>query len=312
MKVALVHDWLTGMRGGEYVLEALCEMFPSADLYTLVHVPGSVSSTIENRRIRTSFLQKFPGSAKRYRWFLPLMPRAIESFELKGYDLVISSSHCVAKGIRAGGAPHLCYCHTPMRYAWDMYAEYFNPARFNRLTLRAIEKIMPGLRRWDVRTVTRVERWVANSRYVADRIHRLYKAQADVAYPPVDVDFYTPGDLTRRESYLVVSAFAPYKRIDLAIKTFVRRAPSLLLPHAHAIRLGYVRRIFQPGPVQPADTSGHRKNNAWFATVGRTDSYPRGALGGQFALRGGQDSPVVQGASRRGLPASGRGFLHPR
>lgn len=220
MKVALVHDWLTGMRGGEMVLERLCEMFPDAELYTLVHIPGTVSETIENRRIHTSFLQGFPAAASKYRWYLPLMPRAIESFKLEGYGLVISSSHCVAKGIVTGGAPHLCYCHTPMRYAWDMYMHYFNPNRFGPVTLFAIEKIMPHLRDWDRRTAGRVGRYVANSLNVAARIRKWYGAEADVVYPPVDVDFYTPDKDAPREKYLIVSAFAPYKRIDLAVEAF--------------------------------------------------------------------------------------------
>ncbi|MGK7344985.1 MAG: glycosyltransferase [Candidatus Nitrospinota bacterium M3_3B_026] len=220
MKVALVHDWLTGMRGGERVLEALLEIFPQADIYTLVHVPGSVSPAIESRRIHTSFLQRFPAIAKRYRWYLPLMPRAIESFRLGGYDLVVSSSHCVAKGVKPGGAPHLCYLHTPMRYAWDMYGDYFNPERFSRAALFAIGKIMPRLREWDVRTASRVGLYVANSRNVKERAGRIYGVDAEVVYPPVDVDFFTPAEEGGREGYLVVSAFAPYKRVDLAIRAF--------------------------------------------------------------------------------------------
>ncbi|VAX16664.1 Glycosyltransferase, partial [hydrothermal vent metagenome] len=217
MRVALVHDWLTGMRGGEMVLEELCHMFPRADIYTLIHIIGSVSKTIESHKIVTSFLQKFPMVGKKYRWFLPLMPRAIESLKLDGYDLVISSSHCVAKGVKTGGARHICYCHTPMRYAWDMYDQYFNSERMSPLTLFAIEKIMPGLREWDVKTAPRVDRFVANSHYVKERIQRIYNASADVIYPPVDTGFYTLGQ-GKREKYLIVSAFAPYKRIDLAVE----------------------------------------------------------------------------------------------
>jgi len=230
MKVALVHDWLTGMRGGENCLEVFCQMFPGADIYTLIHIPGSVSQEIEKHRIYTSFIQRMPGARHRYRWFLPLMPRAIESFELKGYDLVLSSSHCVAKGVRPQGAPHLCYCHTPMRYAWDMYGHYFNRERYSWPTLFAIEKIMPGLRRWDQSTVSRVDRFVANSRNVAERIKRIYGAESDVVYPPVDVDFYRQAPVFgKREGYLVVSAFAPYKKIDLAIKVFNERGERLLI-----------------------------------------------------------------------------------
>jgi glycosyltransferase involved in cell wall biosynthesis len=219
MKVALVHDWLTGMRGGENVLEIFCEMFPQADLYTLIHVKGSVSKTIEERTIHTSFLQRIPGIEKKYRWFLPLMPTAIGSFRLEGYDLVLSSSHCVAKGVNPGGAPHLCYCFTPMRYAWDMYPDYFNRRRFSPVTLAGIGVVTPYLRRWDVSS--RVDRFIGISNHVRERIKRHYGRDAEVIYPPVDVDFYTPGRVGEaKEGYVVISAFAPYKRVDLAVEAF--------------------------------------------------------------------------------------------
>ncbi len=229
MKVALVHDWLTGMRGGEYVLEAVCELFPDADMYTLLHIPGSVSPIIEDRKIYTSFIQKLPGAEQKYRNYLPLMPKAIESFKLRGYDLVFSISHCVAKGIIPGAASHLCYCNTPMRYAWDLYDDYFNPARFSRSKLFMIEKIMPYLRRWDVRTANRVDRFVANSLNVANRIQKHYNVEADVLHPPVDTEFYTLDTTTKRDGYLVVSAFAPYKKIDLAVETFNNRRDRLTI-----------------------------------------------------------------------------------
>ncbi len=223
MKVALVHDWLTGMRGGENVLEALCDIFPEADIYTLLHIPGSVSDVIENRKIHTSFLGSLPDVERRYRWYLPIMPLAIESLDIRGYDLVISSSHCVAKGALTDTATHICYCHTPMRYAWDLYDDYFNRSRFSAPTLFAIEKIMPHLRKWDRRTVSRVDRFIANSRNVAERIKRIYRVGSDVVYPPVDTEFFDIEPGSNRDTYLVVSAFAPYKRVDLAIETFNQR-----------------------------------------------------------------------------------------
>lgn len=222
MKVALVHDWLTGMRGGEKVLEIFCQMFPDADLYTLVHVKGSVSPLIENRTIQTSFLNRLPRAAQKYRWYLPLMPRAIESFRISGYDLVLSSSHCVAKGIRTGSIPHICYCNTPMRYAWDMYPHYFNRSRFGPATLFAIERIMPYLRRWDLRTIDRVTHYIANSANIAERIERIYHRPSTVIHPPANLDFFTVDPAVRRESYLCFSAFAPYKRVDLAVELFTK------------------------------------------------------------------------------------------
>lgn len=229
MKVALVHDWLTGMRGGEYVLEALLDMFPSADIYTLVHIKGSVSKKIEDRKIHTSFLQNMPDAKKRYRWFLPLMPRAIESFRLEGYDLVVSSSHCVAKGVLTGDTPHICYCHTPMRYAWDMSHHYFNRQRYSVTTLFFIEKVMPRLREWDRQTAKRVDFYVANSNYIKERIKRVYGEPAVVVHPPVDVEYFTLGENDVKENYLVVSAFAPYKRVDIAIDLFNERREPLTI-----------------------------------------------------------------------------------
>lgn len=221
--VAIVHDWLTGMRGGEKVLDAICELYPDATLYSLVHVPGAVSPRIERHRIRTSAVQWLPGAGRRYRQYLPLFPTAVELFDLDQYDLVISSSHCAVKSvIRSGGATHVCYCHSPMRYAWDQFSAYFGPAQVGPLKSRLLRPVMARLARWDAATAGRVDRFVANSRYVAGRIRRYYNRGSTVVYPPVDTAFYRPGDLPsgegRDRSFLVVSALVPYKRIDIAIE----------------------------------------------------------------------------------------------
>ncbi|HKZ04918.1 MAG TPA: glycosyltransferase [Methylomirabilota bacterium] len=228
MRVALVHDWLTGMRGGERCLEVFCELFPGADLYTLLHVPGSVSPVIEGRRIVTSFIQRLPDAARRYRSYLPLFPAAIGRFDLSGYDLVLSSSHAVAKGVRAPrGALHVCYCFTPMRYVWDLYDDYFG-ARAGVLTRLAMPPVAAALRRWDRRTAAGVHHFVGISRFIADRIRRCYGRDADVIYPPVDVARFRieekPDDY-----YLVVSALAPYKRVDLAVAAATRLGRRLLV-----------------------------------------------------------------------------------
>jgi len=220
MRVALVHDWLTGMRGGEKVIEVLCELFPAADLYTLVYLPEAVSPTIRRMRVHASPLQGFPCIARRYRYYLPLMPWAISRFRLDDYDLVISSSHCVAKGVRVRtGTPHRCYCHTPMRYIWDMYDDYFGHGSF---PVRFAMRLARGyLRRWDVRTARGVSRFIANSATVRERIVRLYGRDAEVIYPPVDTDFFSrrQGEL-REDFFLYVGAFAAYKRVDLIIEAF--------------------------------------------------------------------------------------------
>ena len=216
MRTAVVHDWLTGMRGGELVLEAMLPLLPEPTIFTLFHVPGSVSPAIERHPIRTSFLDRLPFARRRYRDFLPLFPRAVESFDLSGFDLVVSSSHCVAKGAMAPpGVPHLCYCHTPVRYAYEQFDAYFP---MGRTRLYAVKRYLIGrLRDWDRRTAGRPTRYLANSSAVAERIRRHYGREAAVCHPPVDVEFFRPGESSRGDFLLAVGALVPYKRFDLAI-----------------------------------------------------------------------------------------------
>jgi glycosyltransferase involved in cell wall biosynthesis len=228
VRVALVHDWLTGMRGGERCLEVFCELFPDADLYTLLHVRGSVSPVIERRRVVTSFIQRLPDAARRYRSYLPLFPAAIRRFDLRGYDLVLSSSHAVAKGVRVPrGALHVCYCFTPMRYVWDLYDAYFGP-RASGLTRVLMPPVAAALRRWDRRTAGGVHHFVGISRFIADRIRRCYGREADVIHPPVDVARFRIEERPE-DFYLVVSALAPYKRVDLAVAAATRLGRRLLV-----------------------------------------------------------------------------------
>jgi len=209
------------MRGGEKVLLSLARLFPRAPIYTLLHVKGSVAPELEARDIRTSFLQHLPAVATRYRHYLPLFPFAVESFDLRGFDLVFSSSHCAAKGVRPPpGTVHLCYCHTPMRYVWDRYDDYFGPGRLGAFGRRVVPAATAGLRAWDAATAPRVHRFVANSGYVAGRIRRYYGREAVVIPPPVDTDFFTPGDDQPGTYDLVVSALAPYKRLELALEAY--------------------------------------------------------------------------------------------
>jgi len=219
MRVAVVHDWLTGMRGGEKVLEALLELWPGADVFTLVHVKGSVSAAIESRPIATSAVQRLPASARRYRHYLPIFPTVVEWFDLDAYDLVVSSSHCAAKAaVAPGRARHICYCHSPMRYAWDQFDEYFGASRVGRAAEAVYRPVMARLARWDAATAPRVHRFLANSRFVASRIRRFYGREASVVYPPVDTEFFQPGGDPPGDPFLVVSALVPYKRVDLAIE----------------------------------------------------------------------------------------------
>jgi glycosyltransferase involved in cell wall biosynthesis len=217
-RVVLVHDWLTGMRGGEKCLEVLCRRWPDARLFTLLHRPGSVSPAIERLRRRTSFLQRLPGIPRYYRYLLPLMPLAVDSWRLPACDLVVSFSHCVAKAARPPrDVPHVCYCFTPMRYAWHMRDAYFGRGRLPDLRGRAVGALLALLREWDRRTADRVTHFLAISRTVQQRIAECYGRPSTVIYPPVDTDFYAPAAVPRQDYYLVVSAFAPYKRLDLAV-----------------------------------------------------------------------------------------------
>ena len=218
-RVALVHDWLTGMRGGERVLETICGLFPDAARFALLHVRGSVSPAIEARPVRTSFVQRLPGSHRYYRPLLPLFPAAVEQFDLDEFDLVISTSHCVAKSVvTPGRARHLCYCFTPMRYVWDQFPAYFGPERVGAGASRWLRRGLAAIARWDASTAHRVDRYVAISQYVAGRIGRYYNRQASIVYPPVDTSFFQPGPAPPRHGCLIVSALVPYKRVDLAIR----------------------------------------------------------------------------------------------
>ncbi len=229
MRVALVHDWLTGMRGGERVLERLCRMFPEAPVYTLVWNRGSVSPTIESHPIHASFLQRLPGAARRYRWFLPLFPRAIESFRLPPVDAVISTSHAVARAaIPPPGAFHLSYVHTPMRYVWELEREYFPPGRFPWPLSWYVRSTCARLRRWEVATQPRAHAMLANSEHVAVRIRRHYARDARVVHPPVDLARFRPGEGPRPYD-LLAGAMAPYKNGEIAIRCCARLGRRLVV-----------------------------------------------------------------------------------
>jgi glycosyltransferase involved in cell wall biosynthesis len=229
MRVAIVHDWLTGMRGGERVLEALLGLFRDAEIFTLVHVPGAVSETIERHPIHTSFINALPAARSLYRSYLPLFPAAIERFDLAGFDLVVSSSHCVAKSACAPqGVSHLCYCHTPMRYLWDQYDAYFGKGTSAAKLRWIAPPLARWLRRWDVETCNRVTAFTANSENVRARIARHYRRESAVVYPPVDACRFKPA-AKREEFYLLVTALVPYKRVDAAVAAFNRLGRRLVI-----------------------------------------------------------------------------------
>ncbi|WP_159586725.1 glycosyltransferase [Chelativorans xinjiangense] len=227
MRVAIVHYWLVSMRGGEKVVEALCDMYPGADIFTLVYDEERVSAKIRRHKVTPSFLQKIPGARRHYQSLLPLMPFALESLDLSGYDLILSSESGPAKGIVPGPqATHICYCHSPMRYLWDHY--HFYRAGSGLLTRALLPVLAPALRAWDVSTSARVDKFVANSHHVAARIEKYYRRDAAVLNPPVTVQDFSPvaeiGDF-----YLCAGQLVGYKRLDLAVEAFTRMAENLVV-----------------------------------------------------------------------------------
>ena len=230
-KIALVHDWLTGMRGGEYVLEAIAEIYPKAELFTLIYIPGRIAPILTTLKKHTSWLQKVPGAEKRYRHFLPLMPSMIEKFDLSGFELIISSSHCVAKGVRKPkDSVHVSYIHAPMRYIWDRFDDYFGPGRSSFPTRLAARMIRKKLQKWDqsVSTPDKIDAILANSRFIAGQIERHYQRDAQVIYPFANLKRFSKPRQPGR-NYLIVTAFAPYKRVDIAIEAFNRLKLPLLI-----------------------------------------------------------------------------------
>ncbi|EKF18457.1 glycosyltransferase [Nitratireductor pacificus] len=227
MRVAIVHYWLVSMRGGEKVVEALCDLYPEADIFTLVCDHEKISDKIRQHRITSSFLQKIPGARRHYQSLLPLMPFALESLDLSQYDLVLSSESGPAKGITPSPqATHICYCHSPMRYLWDHY--HFYRAGSGVLTRLLLPWIAPALRVWDVTTSARVDAFVANSRHVADRIEKYYRRTATVLNPPVSVDDFAPVAATE-DFYLTAGQLVGYKRVDLAVRAFTRMGRNLVV-----------------------------------------------------------------------------------
>jgi glycosyltransferase involved in cell wall biosynthesis len=218
LKVAIVHYWLIGMRGGEKVVEALCEMFPEADIFTHVFDPGAISETIKQHSVTTTFIQRLPRAKRWYQRYLPLMPLALEQLDLRDYDLVISSESGPAKGVVVSPeAVHICYCHTPMRYLWDMYHDYLGNA--GRMTRALMRPLTHYIRIWDVTTAARVDRFVTNSAYVGSRVEKYYRRESSVVPPPVDTAAFRPS-AERDDHYLLVGQMVRYKRADLAVEAF--------------------------------------------------------------------------------------------
>jgi glycosyltransferase involved in cell wall biosynthesis len=225
MRVALVHYWLLNRRGGEKVLDALCRIFPAADIFTLFYDPDRASREVRKHQVTASFLNPL---RRHYRTLLPLMPMALEGFDLRGYDLIISSESGPAKGVIAPStARHICYCHTPMRYLWDLYPAYRLEYTSSRVRRALMAPLTNYLRLWDFASAARVDQFVANSENVRRRIWKTYRRESEVVYPPVDVGsfYWKPAE----DYYLIVSELVPYKRIDVAVRLFARTGKRLVV-----------------------------------------------------------------------------------
>ncbi len=228
-KIALVHYWLTGMRGGEKVVRSICDIYPGIDIYTLVYDEKKIADSIKKHKIHTSFIQRLPFSKKKYRFYLPFMPIAVEQFNLSEYDIVISSESGIAKGVLTKPETcHICYCHTPMRYIWNMYFDYLENEKLGLFKRNFIRMYFNYLRLWDVVSSYRVDYFISNSYNVKKRILKYYKRDSTVIYPPVDVDDFkfTPK---KQDYYLVVSQLVSYKRIDLAVRAFNKIGRELII-----------------------------------------------------------------------------------
>lgn len=242
MKVAIVHDWLVTYAGAERVLEQMLAVYPDADLFSLIDfVPEQERAFLRGRPVRTSFLQRLPGVRRHYRSFLPLMPLAIEQFDLSGYDLVLSSSYAVAKGVLTGPDQlHVCMCYSPMRYAWDLQHQYLRETGFDGARGIPARWLLHRMRMWDYRTASGVDDFIAISHFIARRIWKVYRRESTVIYPPVDVDSFTPEG-PREDFYVTASRMVPYKRIDLIVEAFAAMPERRLIvigdgPEASRIR----------------------------------------------------------------------------
>lgn len=235
MRIAIVHDWLVTYAGAEKVLEQMLEVYPEAELYSIVDfIPESERNFLKNKNVNTSFIQKLPGSKKHYRKYLPLMPLAIEQFDLSSYDLIISSSHAVAKGVITGPDQlHISYVHSPIRYAWDLQYQYLKESGLEKgFKGWVVRYLLHRIRKWDVGTSNRVDYFIANSHFIQRRINKVYRRESSVIYPPVSVNEFKLNP-EKQNFFLAASRLVPYKRIDLIVKAFID------LPEKHLKVIGF-------------------------------------------------------------------------
>lgn len=224
MKVALIHEWLTIIGGSENVFKEIAALYPNADIYTLVARDETIATlNLSEHKVTTSFIQKLPFAKSRYRSYLPFFPLAIEQFDLSGYDLIISSSHAVAKGVLTNSNQiHICYCHSPIRYAWDLHHQYLKEAGLNKGIKGFIARyLLHRIRQWDIISTNRVDHFIANSKYIGKRIKKVYNRESTVIYPNVATEEFLPV-YEKKDYYVTCSRFVPYKKIDLIVEAFAQ------------------------------------------------------------------------------------------
>jgi glycosyltransferase involved in cell wall biosynthesis len=247
-RVALVHEWLVAYAGSEHVLHEILALFPDADLFAVVDfLSDEDRAKLSGKRAKTTFIQRLPFASRRYRNYLPLMPIAIEQLDLSSYDVIISSSHAVAKGVLTGPDQlHICYCHTPIRYAWDLQHQYLREARLaHGIKSLFARLILHYIRLWDARTVNGVDQFIANSDYVARRIKKVYRRDAKVIHPPVDLEMFTMHAV-KEDYYLAASRLVPYKRIDLIVEAFSSTPDRKLVVIGDGPEMPRIRRLAGP------------------------------------------------------------------
>ena len=278
MRVAIVHDWLTTWAGAECVLERLLTLLPQADLYSVIDtLPAQYRDGLVGRTPRTTYLQHVPHLAENYRMLLPLMPMAIKAWDFSAYDLIVSSSHAVAKGITVPpGVRHVCYCHTPMRYAWDLENAYLNTSGFSGPKAWAARQVLSLLRAWDRRSSAGVTEFIANSSYIAARIKRCYGRESVVVHPPVDTNAFTLNNAPRTTNFITAGRIVQYKRIDLLVAAFRMRPNEQLIvigdgPERHALAAGAPPNVHFSGRLPLPEMRAHMQSARAFLFAAEED-----------------------------------------
>ena len=246
LRVALVHEWFIDYSGSERVVEQILQIFPQANLFAVVEfLPSELRGFIQNKSVKTTFIQKLPFAKTKYRSYLPLMPIAIEQLDLSSYDLVLSSSHAVAKGVLTSpNQLHICYVHSPIRYGWDLQHQYLREANLETGFKSWLARwFLHQIRLWDTRTANGVDAFVANSRFIARRIYKVYRREAKVIYPPVNVQDFQVGDGVKDDFYLTAARFVPYKRMDLIVEAFLQMPDKKLIVIGDGAGLPKIRNL---------------------------------------------------------------------